>query len=551
MIKDEIISIKINNKTAAYYSKINPNLKIGDIINVMSVDVQNGSHVKITGICDYCGTERKISKKSYIYQTKNCVEKFTCSKKCSLIKSMETNIKKYGVSNTFKSDEIKNKIKKTNIEKYGVENPQQSDMIKEKTKSTNIIKYGFESPSMCDHIKEKVKQTNRRKFGFDYPAQSPDIKNKMKISYFNKYGVYNFSKTDDFKNKLYIKSFIKMSNNLKLHGDLLESKNGEYRIVCKQCKNVFSILYTLMYNRMINDEPICTNCNPKKQPLMENDLYDFISANYDGEIIKNSRNVISKELDIYLPDLNLAFEFNGLYWHSDLYKDNKYHLKKTKECASNGLQLIHIWEDDWKYKRKIVESMILHKLGRSKSIWARKCEVRELSDNKLIREFLCENHIQGFVGSSVKLGLFYNEKLVSIMTFGGLRISLNQLKVKGKYELLRFCNLINHNVVGGSSKLLNYFIDRYKPIEIISYSDNSRSNGDMYKKIGFVLKSETPPNYYWVVDGIRKNRFNYRKDILIKRGYDSCLTEYEIMSGLGHYRIFDSGSKKWIISKQD
>lgn len=547
MIKNEIIKIKISNKTISFYLKINPKLKIGDTVEVSSLDIQNGSHVVVTGICDYCGNEKKLSKKSYISQTKNNTEKFTCSKTCSLSKSKQTSLKKYGVENVFQSDEIKNKIKKTNIEKYGVENPQQLTEIKERTKLTNINKYGFEKPLMSNLIKEKVRKTNKEKFGFDYPAQSPDIKSKMELSCLNKYGVYNFSKTDYFKDILSRKSFTKMFNNLKKHGDLLESKRGEYRINCRICNTEFSILYTLMYNRISNDESICTTCNPKNQPIKENELYDFIINNYCGPIVKNDRKLISKEIDIYLPELNLAFEFNGLYWHSDLYKNRNYHLEKTKECHDKGLQLIHIWEDDWRYKRNIIESMILHKLGKSTSIWARKCEIKELSDNKLVREFLNKNHIQGFVGSSVKLGLFYNDQLVSIMTFGELRRSLGQVKKIGSYELLRFCNIINYNIVGGSSKLLKYFINKYHPKEVVSYSDNCRSDGNMYRKIGFTLKSETPPNYYWVVDGIRKHRFNYRKDRLIKSGHDSSKTEVEIMNELGHYRIFDSGSKKWVI----
>ena len=143
--------------------------------------------------------------------------------------------------------------------------------------------------------------------------------------------------------------------------------------------------------------------------------------------------------------------------------------------------------------------------------------------------------------------MFYQGELVSLITFGKLRKALGHITKEGSYELLRFCNKLNFNIVGGSSRLLVYFIKKYYPKEIMSYSDNSRSNGDMYRKIGFNLESETVPNYYWVIDGIRKHRFNFRKDRLVKMGYDSSKTEIEIMNELGYYRIFDSGSKKWII----
>jgi hypothetical protein len=133
------------------------------------------------------------------------------------------------------------------------------------------------------------------------------------------------------------------------------------------------------------------------------------------------------------------------------------------------------------------------------------------------------------------------------MTFGKLRKSLGQKSQDGSYELLRFCNKLNTNVLGGASKLLKYFIKTYQPKEIISYSDSSRSNGGMYKKLGFELEHETTINYYWVIDGVKKHRFNYRKDKLVKEGHDPNKTEIQIMNELGYYRIFDCGNSKYIL----
>ena len=119
-------------------------------------------------------------------------------------------------------------------------------------------------------------------------------------------------------------------------------------------------------------------------------------------------------------------------------------------CNSNGIQLFHICEDDWIYKQNIIKSMILNKLGKSSNkIYARKTEVKEVIDNKLVREFLDNNHIQGFVGSKIKLGLFYKDELVSLMTFSKRTFMKNE-----DYELVRFCNKLNTNVIGGASKLL-------------------------------------------------------------------------------------------------
>lgn len=549
MLKHEIIKIKLSNKNISYYKLVlnNNNLSVNDAIDILSDRISNGSSIKITGICDICGSEKKISKKSYNIQSNFSKGIFTCSKKCSLLKSKKTNLEKWGVENPFQSEEIKEKIKKTNKRKYGVCNPQQCDSIKKKTKKTNLEKWGYESVSKSEIVKNKVIRTNNIKFGVDYPSMNKDIIKKMKLTTYKRYGVDNFSKTNKFKEILSNKYFYRMLDKLKRHGELINSNNGEYEIECGLCNNSYKILYTLMYNRLSNGDVICIHCNPKKQTIQENKLYDFINENYNGRILKNTRNIISNELDIYLPDLNLAFEFNGLYWHSDLYKKKSYHLDKTKECDKIGIQLIHVWEDDWMYKKNIVKSLILNKLNKSKRIFARKCEIKEINDNKLVRNFLNKNHIQGFVGSSIKVGLFYDGELVSLMSFGKLRIPLNQKSVVGSYELLRFCNILNTTVVGGASKLFKHFINKYQPKEIISYSDNSISNGNMYEKLKFKLINDNPPGYYWVIDGIRNYRFNYRKDKLIKEGYDSNKTEVEIMNDRGYYKIFNSGTKKWVL----
>ena len=172
---------------------------------------------------------------------------------------------------------------------------------------------------------------------------------------------------------------------------------------------------------------------------------------------------------------------------------------------------------------------------------------KDVTDNKLVRSFLDENHIQGFVGSKIKIGLFYENELVSLMTFGDRRVAMGKKSTNiGEFELLRFCNKLNTNVVGGASKLFKYFIKTYNPVEITTYADRSFSQGKLYETLGFKLLGKTEPNYYYVVDGIRKHRFNYRKDKLIKEGFDPDKTEHQIMLERKIYRIYNSGNLKFI-----
>lgn len=279
----------------------------------------------------------------------------------------------------------------------------------------------------------------------------------------------------------------------------------------------------------------------------EGEVKDFISS---LKILfeENNRKILKgKELDIYVPTYNLAIEYNGLYWHSEEHIDNNYHLNKTDLCESQGIKLIHIFEDEWKYKQDIVKSRLMNMFGLNPiKIYGRKCIINEIS-SKEAKEFLNNNHIQGNVNSKYNIGLYYNNELVSLMTFGNLRKSMGNKSNENMYELLRFCNKLNTNVIGGADKLLKYFIKTYNPIEIISYADRRWSQGDLYEKLGFEFIHNSKPNYFYINKGKREYRFKYRKDILVKEGFDKNKTEREIMKERGFNRIYDCGNKKYIL----
>jgi hypothetical protein len=245
-----------------------------------------------------------------------------------------------------------------------------------------------------------------------------------------------------------------------------------------------------------------------------------------------------------VPKHNLGIEFDGLYWHSEYFMDSDYHLNKTKECEKLGINLIHIFEDEWLYNRPIVESIITNKLNLiSNKVYARKCELKEVGDS-VSKKFLNENHIQGGeCKNSVRLGLYYEEVLVSLMTFSRGRISLGGSV--DEWELVRFCNKINYNIVGGASKLFSYFLKIQKPNKIISYSDIRIFDGKLYSTLGFNKIHESKPNYWYVLENKRYHRFAYRKNVLVKQGFDKDKTEKQIMFNSGYYRIYDCGHIRW------
>ena len=114
--------------------------------------------------------------------------------------------------------------------------------------------------------------------------------------------------------------------------------------------------------------------------------------------------------------------------------------------------------------------------------------------------------------------------------------------VKNEWELLRFCNKINHSVVGGASKLFKHFIKTHNPNDIISYADRRWSQGKLYQQLGFNKTHNSTPNYFYVINNEREHRFKYRKNLLIKRGFDENKTEREIMNDRKIYRIYDCGN---------
>jgi len=238
-------------------------------------------------------------------------------------------------------------------------------------------------------------------------------------------------------------------------------------------------------------------------------LFEFISSIYLG-VIKRNYKIEGNELDIYLPELNLGFEFNGVYWHSNKFRDNRYHLNKTNFFKKGGIRVIHIWEDDWLLRNEILKSQIRNWLGLSTNkVFARKCQVLEITDSKIVTNFLNDNHIQGTVRSNLKLGLFLGEEMVSLMTFDHLEGRKKMGLVN--WNINRFCNKSGYSIIGGASKLFNHFIKNYNVNRVISYADKDWSVGDLYLKLGFKKVNESKPDYKYVVGMNRIHKSRFRK----------------------------------------
>jgi len=277
-------------------------------------------------------------------------------------------------------------------------------------------------------------------------------------------------------------------------------------------------------------------------------------------IITNCKNNYIEDYDLngvksnfYIPDLKLAIKFIDLFNHCELNVDKKNQFRSYTEYESNDIHLVQIFEDLWRDKSNIIKSRLSNLFGSSSIIWARKCKIVVFkdSDNKVVNDFIKISHLQGVIGSFIKLGLIYNDEIVSVMTFGKLRKNLGQKSSKDDYELLRFCSKLGYTVIGAASKLFDYFIKNYSPKSITTYADMMWSNrNSIYNKIGLEFIHKSEPSYFYIVGDVRKNRFGYRKNVLLDCGYDgNYWGEHDICYSNKLYRIFDAGTEKFLWKK--
>lgn len=486
----------------------------------------------------------------------------------------QTNLDKYGVDNPAKAECIKNKTKQKCLDMYGVEYFWQAECIKQKIKEKSLELYGIENPGASKESLEKIIKTLQDKYGVSWPGEllRNDIyANKSKNTCLDRYGVEYASQSKKTKQqnvKACIDKYgcsnyaIYASYQLMLQNefdqpefslsdlDNLKNCNKMLQFRCLKCNNIFEAKHVNgMHQR-------CPKCFPQTlKSIEEHELYEFIKSQLPSiDICKNSRSIISPlELDIFIPSLNLAFEFDGLYWHqydnaclNDKRKyDKEYHLKKTLECEEKNIQLIHVFENEWISKSKIIKSRICNILGIYESIiYARKCIIKHV-ENKIANDFLNENHLQGALNSKINLGLYYNDELVSLMTFGKSRFSK-----KYEWELLRFCNKLGCHIPGAAGKLLTYFEREFHPKSLISYADRRWSKGKLYEALGFTFDHASSPNYWYWKQSTNEflSRISCQKHKLknILPFFDENMSEVQNMRANGYSMIYDCGNLVYV-----
>ena len=303
--------------------------------------------------------------------------------------------------------------------------------------------------------------------------------------------------------------------------------------------------------------PICAKMRSKQEIEVE----DYIKSLGIKTVHRRfSSSILSQfEVDIFIPDRNIAIEYNGSYWHKTLPDDgnNKfkfYHNQKFYSLQKLGIRLISIFDIDWFIKKdkikQYLKDLLLPEI--KIKIFARKCIINPITkeqSNNLYNQY----HLLGQTTvQSVSYGLFYNNELLSCMSFQKGRYTENNNPV---WTLTRFVTKSGYSIVGGASKLLHQFEKEYNPDILLSYSDNDYFSGDLYSKLGFSCLGDTKsPRYYWFLNNREIKREQCQLKHLAKLypeaykeslGYNGNKEDY-IMLKLGACKVYRSGHTKWI-----
>ena len=352
-------------------------------------------------------------------------------------------------------------------------------------------------------------KTMVEKYGVPYNSQRPEVVEILKKSKLHQAALEKLSNQDWLNEEYNIKN--------RSGVDIAHELECYYGTVLDYCRK-FGFKITKNYTESL-------------QEIQVREWLDGIQIKHE----KHSYDIlVSQEIDIVIEDSKLCIELDGLRWHR--LKPKTYHLNKTIQAIEAGYQLLHFTDQEWFVKNEIVKSIVANKLGINDKIYARKCDIK-LIDNKISSEFLNKNHIQGFVSANITYGLYFNDELVMLMSFGKPRFNKDY-----DLEVIRVATKLGFSVVGGLSKLLTEF-KRENSGSIMTYVDRKYGNGKGMEAVGFSFVRYTEPGYFWTNGNKIISRYKAMKKELVKwlPSFDASKTEVKNMTDAGYLQFWDCG----------
>lgn len=284
------------------------------------------------------------------------------------------------------------------------------------------------------------------------------------------------------------------------------------------------------------------------------DLLDNLHIKY---VMHDRKYIKPQELDFYLPKYSIAIEVNDTYSHNSTFGSfgannitpMKYHQNKVFAANKAGIRLIHLYEWDLIDSNRFnkIKQYLIDIVKYDNLVYARKCRIEKISKSDA-RNFYKEYHLQGAVNNlDINYGLYYENELISCMSFGKPRFSKNC-----EYELLRYANKYSYRIIGGAEKLFKHFIEEYCPNSIISYCDIDKFSGQVYEKLGFKFNRYTAPTFNWTdYDRVLNWKVVLDKgpDKILGTNYGKGTSNEEIMIKEGFVKVYNSGNKVYIWNK--
>lgn len=428
-----------------------------------------------------------------------------------------------------------------------------------KMQNTSMARYGVEHPMRSPIVIETLRQANIRNTGEAWPMRWGSERFKAKL--FENYGVTSIRDFGE-THKNIIESISKKTTerlpfkikeleelfNVKCLSDL--SSIGQiYRIYDYEFKWKHSCGKIFSSNISERGIKVCPKCSNSGSSKAEKLIGDFIES-FRIPIVRRDKKILNGlELDIWIPSLKIGIEFDGTYWHSADFVSKTKSMEKLILMEKLGFRLITIQEHLWYFQNEKTRSNLKSSLGIfDKRIFARKLLIKEVS-KEVSNDFINNLHSQNTSKrATIFFGLFENETLISVATFGKPRFNK-----KADWELLRLSTIPNTTVVGGVSKLISAFRKKYDG-PIVSYADRCWSQGNLYKKCDFTFISNNDPSYFWVSGkyGVYSRYQTQRKKLpllleKIDLEFDESLSEDGNMKKHKFLKVFDRGTSTWIL----
>jgi len=518
------------------------------------IDTAGVKRQKIEYIHSKCG-KRTVTRLDDFLRNPRCMN-FDCVE----LRRKQTMVKRYGVEYSAQSKIIIEKRKKTLLKKYGVDNVAKIPGIQLRRMVTNQSKYGWKTPLGDKDVRDKATKTVNKRYGVTNPFQVEEVKEKSRRTLMLRYGVTNPARSIEIQKRIKDtrreKSLSRIKGVLKDYGyELVDDFKGVTLAEQDRDGSKCHIRHTVRHidcGKVFMDDifgvPRCPVCHPlygTHRSKLEGYYSKFLESL--GARVETSRRDLltqNRQVDIFLPEYGVAFEINGLYYHSVNGQANAsakslyYHRDKTDDALKNNIKLYHIWEN---VNPEVVKSQMRVILGKADRVYARNTEIKRVGSEEK-KAFFVQNHVHGDTQSLISWGLFLGEELMMLIS---LRATRNGM------EIARMATKRNCVVVGGYSKLLkkvvSYAKERTKVLITYADRDWSPDSATVYGE-DFVLKGDTGPSMFYTDFKQVWSRQKFQKHKLkelFSDFYKDRLSEQMILSQAGIYPCYTSGNWKY------